>query len=132
LWNAVEIVAHVTEFGWPEEVALLIQLPAAEGPRRCLYLGDAICGGRDDIGVPAGEVRQYTLRGAPPEQISAFISDLSKAHGALERLLRLDFDALAFGHGEPVIKDSHAALRRLLVREALWKTGSPVRESRRG
>ena len=71
--------------------------------------------------MPEGEVGQYTLMRRAPEQVQCLIPDLPKARRALERLLRHDFDALAFGHGAPVLQDSHAALRRFLAREDMWE-----------
>lgn len=121
LWDAVEVLQHVSEFGWPEEATLLIRLQRpGQPPWRCLYVGDAICGGRDDIGLPAGEVGQYTLMGRSPEEIGRLIPDVPEARGALQRLLRYDFDALAFGHGAPVVRAPHAALRRFLARRDVW------------
>lgn len=123
LWDAVEVVQHITEFGWREETALLIRPgrpPHPSQPPRVLYVGDAICGGREDIGLAEGEVGQYTLMGRTPEQIRRLIPALVKARRALERLLELDFDALAFGHGAPVLRDPHAALRRFLASEDGW------------
>lgn len=125
LWDAVDIVQQVTELGWPEEAVLLLRLERpGQSPRRCLYVGDAVCGGRDDIGLPGGEVGQYTMMGRSREEIRRTIADVPKARGALERLLRHDFDALAFGHGAPVLSDPHAALRRFLAREDLWGTAA--------
>jgi hypothetical protein len=124
LWDAVEVLQPLTEFGWPEEVVLRLRLPPAAGagapPKRVLYVGDAVCGGRDDIGLPEGEVGQYTLLGPSPEEVGRLVPDLPAAHRALQGLLRLGFDALAFGHGSPVVRDSHAALRRFLARRDVW------------
>ena len=102
LWDSLEVVQHLTELGWREETAFLIHLRGqAVQQRRVLYVGDAICGGRDDIGLPEGEVGQYTLMGRSPELIARLIPDGKKARAALEHLLRYDFDVLAFGHGAP-------------------------------
>ena len=129
LWDAVEAVQHVTELGWPEEVALLIRLQqTGQPPRRVLYVGDAICGGRDDISLPEGEVGQYTLMGREPELVRRLIPDLSAAQRALERLLRYEYDVLAFGHGASVVHDPHAALRRFLARQDLWQAAPYERE----
>ena len=89
-------------------------------PPRVLYVGDAVCGGREDTGLAEGEVGKYTLMGRTPEQIRSLIPDLVKARRALERLLELDFDALAFGHAAPVLRNPHAALRRFLASEDFW------------
>lgn len=129
LWDSIDVVEHVTEFGHPDEATLLIRLRApGQPPNRVLYVADAVCGGRDDIGVPDGEVGQYTLIGRTPEQIRRLIPDPLKARQALERLLRHDYDVLAFGHGAPVPRDPHAALRRFLARDELWGRAAVTHE----
>ncbi|MBI3973854.1 MAG: hypothetical protein HY332_21460 [Chloroflexi bacterium] len=45
---------HLPEFGWPEEAVLLLRLrPPGQPPRAALIVGDAVCGGREDICLPA-------------------------------------------------------------------------------
>jgi hypothetical protein len=121
LWDAVTVAQHITEFGWPEEAAFLLRTQSVlHPPHQALFVGDAVCGGRNDIGLPDGEVGQYTLFSRSPEQIQKLIPDLLKARAALERLLTLEFDVLAFGHGAPVLRDPHGAVRRFLGRDDVW------------
>jgi glyoxylase-like metal-dependent hydrolase (beta-lactamase superfamily II) len=87
-----------------------------------LYLGDAVCGGRLDVGVPDGEVGQHTLLGRSPEAIRELIPDKPKSRRALARLLAQPFDVLAFGHGAPIRDGAPAALRRFLKRANVWST----------
>ena len=126
LWGAVQVVQHITEFGWPEVAAFLIALGSAGALRRVLYVGDAICGGRLDVGVPDGDVGQYTLLGRSPEAIRQLIPDVPKARAALERLLDHDFHVLAFGHGAPVTEMPRAALHRFLSHTALWQAAGVI------
>jgi hypothetical protein len=112
LWERV-LVLHLPQFGWPEECALLVRRPAesAMAGSAALIIRDAVCGAREDIGVPEGEVGIYS---------TGHVTDRQAAHQALGALLRHPFDTLCFGHGAPVRRGARDALRRFLRRADLW------------
>ena len=58
LWNLIEVI-RVTDVRFPEEAAFLVK---EEGG--LMIVGDAVCGGRRDMGIPEGEIRiaQAALR----------------------------------------------------------------------
>jgi glyoxylase-like metal-dependent hydrolase (beta-lactamase superfamily II) len=66
-----------------------------------LVVGDAMNGG-DALGGEAG-----TVAGANPR----FSQDLGAAEGSIRKLAGLDFEAIYFGHGEPVESGAGAAVR---------------------
>jgi glyoxylase-like metal-dependent hydrolase (beta-lactamase superfamily II) len=54
------------------------------------------------------------LEFVPPE----FHDDPAETRASVRRLLELRFSLLCFNHGAPIARDSHAALRGLLKRDA--------------
>ena len=72
-----------------------------------LIVGDAVCGGRADIGVPEGEIGIFT------NQLEA-ISDRQKARKSLMGLMDYPFDAICFAHGTSIRHQAKAALQRFL------------------
>jgi glyoxylase-like metal-dependent hydrolase (beta-lactamase superfamily II) len=107
LWGAVRVV-HLPGIYYPEEVALLVE---TDRPAPFLIVGDALSGGREDQGIPDGEVALH----AP-----GLVSDFSRARASLARLLDLQFDAIGFGHGTPVLTGGRAAVERCLRSEVAW------------
>ena len=101
LWDAVEVI-HIPHVGWAEETAFLVK--QGQG---LLIVGDAICGGRADIGVPDGEIGIFTT------QLEA-ISDRGEARNSLISLMKYPFDAICFAHGTPIRHQAKAALQRFL------------------
>jgi len=69
--------------------------------RRLLFVGDAV------IGNPPGAC------GLLREQV---IDDLPRLERSLRNLLELDFDALLFGDGTPILHDAKARLSELVAR----------------
>ena len=67
--------------------------------RRLLFVGDAV------IGKPPGAC------GLLREQV---IDDLPRLRQSLRNLLELDFDALLFGDGVPILHDAKARLAELV------------------
>jgi hypothetical protein len=100
LWDEIEVI-HLPHVYWPEETVFYIRGQSA------LVVGDALCGGRIDIGVADGEIGIFTTR---------HIVDVEAARLTLTRLLDLPFATIFFGHGAPVLHDPHGALRRFLKR----------------
>ena len=101
LWNAVEVI-HIPHVGWTEETAFLVKQE-----KGLLIVGDAVCGGRADIGVPEGEIGIFT------NQLEA-IRDRQKARNSLVGLMEYPFDAICFAHGTPIRHQAKAALQRFL------------------
>ena len=101
LWNAVEVI-HIPHVGWMEETAFLVKQE-----KGLLIVGDAVCGGRADIGVPEGEICIFT------NQLES-IPDRRKARDSLTELMEYPFDAICFAHGSPIPHQAKAALERFL------------------
>lgn len=101
LWEAAR-VCHLPFADVPEETGLFV----ASHPG-VLIVGDAFCGPRTDIGVPAREVAVYP---------SLRIPDPARHAAMLGRLLELPFEVLACGHGQVVDRDARGALERLIER----------------
>ncbi len=102
LWDAVRVI-HIPHVGWEEETGFLVE--QAQG---LLIVGDVICGGRADIGVPDGKIGIFT------NQLEA-ISDRRKARDSLMGLMEYPFDAICFAHGTPIRHQAKAALQRFLA-----------------
>lgn len=96
LWDTVTAI-HLPDVYSPGETAFLVS--------GVLFVGDALCGGRDDIGVPDGEIGIFS---------TAYITDWGAARRSLARMLEFPFGAICFGHGSPVTEGPDLALRRFL------------------
>ena len=101
LWDAVEVI-HIPHVGWMEETAFLVKQE-----KGLLIVGDAVCGGRADIGVPEGEIGIFT------NQLESIL-DRRKARDSLMELMEYPFDAICFAHGTPIRHQAKAALQRFL------------------
>lgn len=101
LWDAVEVI-HLPHMGWTEEAAFLV-----EQEKGLLIVGDAVCGGRADMGVPEGEIGIFA------NQLEA-ITDRQMARKSLIDLMEHPFDAISFAHGSPIRHQAKAALQRFL------------------
>ena len=95
-------VIHIPHVGWTEETAFLVQQENG-----LLIVGDAVCGGRADIGISEGEIGIFT------NQLEA-ISDRRKARNSLVGLMEYPFDTICFAHGSPIRHQAKAALQRFL------------------
>ena len=107
LWDAVRVV-HLPDVYYPEEVALLVECAR---PAPFLIVGDALSGGREDQGIPDGEVALHAPR---------YVADFAKAHASLRRLLDFRFDGIGFGHGTSIPSSGRAAVERCLRSEVAW------------
>ena len=84
LWGTIETI-HVPGMSWVEETGFRVG-----GECGILILGDALCGGRSDIGVPNGGVGVYHVDYVPE-------ADIGKS--SLIRVLEYPFEAVCFAHG---------------------------------
>lgn len=76
-----------------------------------LIIGDALVGGRADLGVLDGEI------GIHPNRFHMkHLTDIQKARRSLTQLMEYPFDAVCFGHGSPILYQAKAALRRFIDR----------------
>ena len=107
LWGRMEVinVPFLTHF--PEEVALLVR-----GEIDTLIVGDLLCGGRKDRGIPDGEL---WVNG--PQ----FVMDLLEARTALDRLGSSRFEVLCFGHGSPITRSASDVLNQFVHCDAAWE-----------
>jgi glyoxylase-like metal-dependent hydrolase (beta-lactamase superfamily II) len=99
LWDVVEVI-HLPDVYWKEETAFLVHRENG-----LLIIGDAVCGGRADVGIPDGEVGIHDMN---------YVPDREKARMSLARLMNYPFDAICFGHGSPILHGAKAALQRFI------------------
>ena len=88
-------------------------------PDGVLIVGDLLSGGRADCGIPDGQ-----LGFKDP----AYLVDLAKARRSLKTLLHLEFDALCFGHGNPILSGAKDVLKRFVECDATWEEVGQRRE----
>ena len=112
LWNLLEVVG-VPDVRHREEVCFYLI------PDGVLIVGDLLSGGRADCGIPDGE-----LGFKDP----AYLVDLAKARRSLKTLLHLEFNALCFGHGKPILSGAKDALERFVACDATWEEVGQRRE----
>ena len=105
LWNLVEVV-RVPDVRHREEVSFYLKSD------RVLIVGDLMSGGRRDCGIPDG---------ALGFKDTAYLVDLAKARLSLKSLLHLEFDALCFGHGTPILSGAKDVLKRFVECDATWE-----------
>ena len=106
LWDRIEVV-HIPDGHYPEEVAFLVR-----GDGDTMIVGDAVCGGRRDRGVPDGEIWINA-----PE----YIADLSLARKSLRKLAGYSFDKMCFGHGSPITRKASGRFREFVEDDAVWE-----------
>lgn len=105
LWNLLEVV-RVPDVRHREEVSFNLI------PDGVLIVGDLLSGGRNDCGIPDGE-----LGFKDP----AYLVDLAKARLSLKALWDLEFEILCFGHGEPILSKAKDVLRRFVGCDTTWE-----------
>ena len=112
LWNLLEVV-RVPDVRHREEVSFNLILDGV------LIVGDLLSGGRKDCGIP-----DEGLGFKDP----AYLVDIAKARQSLKALLHLEFDALCFGHGKPILSGAKDVLKRFVQCDATWEDAERRRE----
>ena len=106
LWDRIEVI-HIPDAHYPEEVAFLVR-----GDGNTMIVGDAVCGGRMDRGVPDGEI---WING--PE----LVADLTRARSSLWKLARYAFDKMCFGHGSPILRAASVRFAAFVEGDRVWE-----------
>ena len=105
LWEMIEVI-HIPNVSFADEVSFFVR---REGGT--LIVGDALCGGRKDRGVPDGSL---WVNG--PE----YFPDLQAARRGLSKLMAYSFERLCFAHGSPVMRRSKEKLKELIENDDVW------------
>ncbi len=106
LWDLIQVI-HVPDVHYVEEVAFLIK-----GDGNTMIVGDLLCGGRKDRGVPDGELWINA-----PE----YILDLQDARNSLRKLNEYSFEKLCFGHGTPITQAANAVFNEFIENDGAWE-----------
>lgn len=106
LWGRIQVI-HVPDVGWAEEVAFLVK-----GDGNTIIVGDVLCGGRKDRGVPDGEVWINA-----PE----YILNPENARNSLRKLSEFSFEKLCFGHGTPITQAANVVFNEFIENDGAWE-----------
>lgn len=106
LWDRIEVI-HIPDAYHTDEVAFMVH-----GEGNTMIVGDAVCGGRRDRGIPDGEIWINA-----PEYI---VADMSSARDSLRKLAGYSFEKMAFGHGSPILHDASDRFRAFLEDDKAW------------
>ncbi len=106
LWDLIEVI-HVPDVHYVEEVAFLVK-----GDGNTMIVGDLLCGGRMDRGVPDGQL--WILA---PE----YILDLEDARNSLRKLNKYSFVKLCFGHGTPITQAAKDVFDEFIENDGAWE-----------
>lgn len=105
LWDKIEVI-HISDASFADEVSFLVQ-----GEGGTLIVGDALCGGRKDRGVPDGSL---WING--PE----YFPDLQRARCGFRRLRERSFDKLCFAHGTPITQAASEIFAEFIENDIVW------------
>ncbi|MDE2889222.1 MAG: hypothetical protein OXR72_13515 [Gemmatimonadota bacterium] len=106
LWDRIEVI-HIPDAYHSDEVAFLVR-----GDGNTMIVGDAVCGGRKDRGIPDGEIWINA-----PEYV---VAGLSGARESLRKLSGHSFQKMAFGHGSPILHAAGDRFTAFLEDDAAW------------
>ncbi|MCY3767255.1 MAG: hypothetical protein OXH06_17695 [Gemmatimonadetes bacterium] len=106
LWDRIEVI-HIPDAYHTDEVAFLVH-----GDGNTMIVGDAVCGGRRDRGIPDGEIWINA-----PEYI---VAEMSSARDSLRKLAGHPFERMVFGHGSPILHDASDRFRAFLEDDEAW------------
>ncbi len=108
LSDRIEVI-HIPDAYHIDEVAFLVR-----GDGNTMIVGDAVCGGRKDRGIPDGEIWINA-----PEYV---VADLSCARDSLRKLTVHSFERMAFGHGSPILRAAGDRFTAFLEDDEAWAT----------
>lgn len=107
LWDGIEVI-HIPDAYHPDEVAFLVR-----GDVNTMIVGDAVCGGRKDRGIPDGEIWINA-----PEYI---VADMSSARDSLRKLAGHSFERMVFGHGSPILCGASDRFTSFVDNDRAWQ-----------
>lgn len=105
LWGFIDPI-YVPDVYFPETVLLIHEVGGG------LIVGDMLSGGRQDAGIPDGDLGIYA-----PE----YIANLEKARNSIAQLLNYSYSFICFGHGTPIFDDPKAKLKRYVESDEIWE-----------
>ncbi len=105
LWDMIEVI-HIPDVSFADEVSFFVR-----GEGGTLIVGDALCGGRKDRGVPDGSL---WVNG--PE----YFPDLQAARRGLSKLKAYTFERLCFAHGSPIMQRAKEKFDHLIGNDDAW------------
>ena len=114
LWNLVQVI-RVTDLRHREEVGFLVKENGG-----LMIVGDAVCGGRKDMGIPEGEIRIAQATQSGPIMFG-FPAGVQKGRISLRKLLGYPFEKACFAHGAPVFHHPKEVLKRFIENENFWE-----------
>ena len=106
LWDLIQVI-HIPDVHYVEEVAFLVK-----GDGNTMIVGDLVCGGRMDRGVPDGQLWIHA-----PE----YIQDLLNARNSLRKLSEYSFAKLCFGHGTPITQSAKDVFNEFIENDGAWE-----------
>lgn len=106
LWDLIEVI-HIPDVHYAEEVAFLVK-----GDGNTMIVGDLVCGGRKDRGIPDGDLWINA-----PE----YIADLQDARISLRALGKHSFEKLCFGHGSPITQAAKDVFNEFIENDGAWE-----------
>ena len=83
-----------------------------KGDGNTIIVGDLLCGGRKDRGVPDGELWINA-----PE----YILDPENARNSLRKLSEFSFKKLCFGHGTPITQAAKTVFDKFIENDVTWE-----------
>ena len=105
LWEMIDVI-HIPDMSFADEVSFLVK-----GEGGTLIVGDALCGGRNDRGVPDG-----SLWINHPE----YFPDLQAARMGLRKLGQYSFERLCFAHGSPITHAASELFAEVIENDDIW------------
>ena len=105
LWNFIDPI-YVPDVYFPETALLVHEVDGA------LIVGDMVSGGRQDAGIPDGDLGIYA-----PE----YIANLEKARNSIAQLLNYSYSFICFGHGSPIFDEPKTKLGRYVESDEIWE-----------
>lgn len=105
LWNLIDLI-YVPGIYYPETVLLTQESGGT------LIIGDLLCGGRADQGIPDGDLGMMG-----PE----YVPDLTNARQSIAKLLNYNYTTICFGHGTPIYQSAKQKLKHFVEDDKTWQ-----------